>query len=201
MADLTNEVLAHLDGSQIRAIAAQLGIDPAQAESAIQQAMPLLIGGMARNASTDQGAGALHSALGDHAGNDIAGILGGLLGGGGAAGGAAGGMSILGHIFGARQNQAAQGLGQTSGLGSANASQLMAILAPVVMSVLGNMSQRQGMSAGSLGNVLGQENQRINQGGTGGLLASVFDQDGDGKLGLGDLLKVGEGLLGGRGRV
>jgi hypothetical protein len=201
MADLTNEVLAHLDDSHIQAIAAQLGIDPAQAESAIQQAMPLLIGGMARNASTDQGAGALHSALGDHAGNDIAGILGNVLGGSGTAGGAAGGMSILGHIFGARQNQAAQGLGQTSGLGSANAGQLMAILAPVVMSVLGSMSQRQGMSAGSLGSVLGQENQRINQGGAGGLLASVFDQDGDGRLGLGDLLKVGEGLLGGRGRV
>jgi hypothetical protein len=43
MADLTNEVLAHLDDAHIRAIAAQLGVDPAQAEGAIQQAMPLLI--------------------------------------------------------------------------------------------------------------------------------------------------------------
>lgn len=197
MADLTNEVLAHLDDAHIQAIATQLGIDPAQAQSAIQQATPLLIGGMARNASTAEGADSLHSALGDHAGTDIAGILGSVLGGGAATGG----MSILGNIFGARQGQAAQGLGQTSGLGSANASQLMALLAPVVMSVLGSMSQRQGMTAGNLGSVLGQEHQRINQGGTGGLLASVFDQDGDGKLGLGDLLKVGEGLMGARGRV
>jgi hypothetical protein len=29
----------------------------------------------------------------------------------------------------------------------------------------------------------------------------VFDQDGDGKLGLGDVLKMGEGLLGARGRA
>ena len=201
MADLANEVLNHLDDSHIQAIASQLGVDPAQAAQAIQQAMPLLVGGLARNASTDQGAGALHSALGDHAGNDIAGILGSVLGGGNTAGGMSGGMAILRHIFGARQDQAAQGLGQASGLGSVNAGQLMAILAPIVMGVLGTMSQRQGMSAGALGGVLGQEHQRIAQGGAGGLLGAVFDQDGDGQLGLGDLLKVGQGLLGARGRA
>ncbi|HKE47325.1 MAG TPA: DUF937 domain-containing protein [Rhodanobacteraceae bacterium] len=202
MANLANEVMSHLDDAHIQQIAQQLGVDPAEAESAIQQAMPLLLGGLARNASSDDGAGALHSALGDHAGNDIAGILGSVLGGGGSAGGMSGGMAILGHIFGARRDQAAQGLGQQSGLGSANAGQLLAILAPVVMGVLGNMSQRQGMSASGLGSVLGQEQQRIGQSGAGGLLGAVFDQDGDGRLGLGDLLKVGEGLLGGaRGRV
>jgi hypothetical protein len=31
----------------------------------------------------------------------------------------------------------------------------------------------------------------------GGLLGAVLDQDGDGELGLGDLLKIGGGLLGG----
>jgi len=197
MADITNEVLGQLDTSQINAIASQLGVDPSEAQSAIQQALPLLIGGLAKNASNDQGAGALHSALGDHAGNDIASVLGNVLGGGGMGGG----MSILGHIFGNRQDQAAQGLGTASGLGSQNAGQLLAILAPVVMSVLGSMSQRQGMSASGLGGVLGQEAQRIGGTGAGGLLGAVLDQDGDGKLGIGDLLKVGEGLLGARGRV
>jgi hypothetical protein len=197
MADIANEVLSRLDASHIQAIAAQLGVDPTAAENAIRQAMPLLIGGLARNASTDAGAGALHSALGDHAGNDIEGILGSVLG----TAGAGGGMSILGHIFGSRQDQAAQGLGQASGIGANNAGQLLAILAPVVMGVLGNMSQRQGMSASGLGSVLGQEHQRLGQGGAAGLLGAVFDQDGDGKFGMSDLLKVGEGLLGSRGRV
>ena len=200
MSDLTSQVMGHLDDQRIQAIASQLGVDPAEAESAIQQAMPLLIGGLARNAQTDQGAGALHSALGDHAGNDIGSILGSVLGGGG-GGGLNNGMAILGHIFGARQGQAAQGLGQQTGLGSQNAGQLLAILAPVVMGVLGNMSQRQGMSASGLGGALGQEAQRIG-GGNAGLLGAVFDQDGDGQFGLSDVLKMGEGLLGGsRGRV
>jgi hypothetical protein len=197
MSDLTNQVMGHLDDQRIQAIAQQLGIDPSQAESAIQQAMPLLIGGLARNAQTDEGAGALHSALGDHAGSDVGSILGSVLGGGGLGNGGA----ILGHIFGARQDKAAQGLGQQTGLGSQNAGQLLAILAPVVMGVLGNMSQRQGMNASGLGSVLGQEAQRIGGSKAGGLLGAVFDQDGDGRFGLSDVLKMGEGLLGSRGRV
>ena len=198
MTSLANEVMGQLDSSQIDAIASQLGVDPAQAEGAIQQAMPLLLGGLARNAATPDGAGALHTALGEHAGNDIGSLLGGMLGGGGAQGGLGGGMAILRHIFGARQDQASQGLGRASGLGSANAGQLLAILAPLVMSVLGNLSRRQGMSASGLGGVLGEEHQRIAQGGASGLLGAVFDQDGDGQVGLGDLLKIGQGMLGGR---
>ena len=195
MSDLTNQVMGHLDDQRIQAIAQQLGIDPSQAETAIQQAMPLLIGGLAKNAQNDPTA--VHSAIGDHAGSDVGSILSSVLGGGGLGNG----MAILGHIFGARQDQAAQGLGQQTGLGSQNAGQLLAILAPVVMGVLGNMSQRQGMSASGLGSVLGQEAQRIGGSNAGGLLGAVFDQDGDGKFGISDVLKMGEGLLGNRGRV
>ncbi len=192
MSDLTDQVLSHLDSSSINAIAAKLGVDPAQAEAAIQQAVPLVVGGLAKNASTDAGADALHNAVSDHAGTDIGSILGSVLGGGGAGG------SILGHVFGNRQDQATQNLGQASGIGSQNAGQLLAMLAPVIMGVLGNTAQKQGMNAGGLGGMLGQEARKIGQGGAGGLLSSVLDQDGDGKLGLGDLLKVGSEFLGGR---
>ncbi|HEY0232399.1 MAG TPA: DUF937 domain-containing protein, partial [Dokdonella sp.] len=147
MSNLTDQVLGQLDPATIQQIAAQLGVDPQQAETAIQQAVPLVVGGLARGASTDEGASAIHSAAADHAGLDIGSILGSVLGGGGTGmgggsplgnalgGGAAG--SILGSIFGNRQDQATQGLGQASGLGAQNAGQLLAILAPIVMSVLG----------------------------------------------------------------
>ncbi len=195
MSDLTSQVLDHLDPSSIAAIAAKLGVDPAQAQAAIQQALPVVVGGLARNASTDAGAAALHNAAADHAGGDIGSILGSVLGGSGAGG------AILGHIFGNRQEQATQGLGQASGLGAQNAAQLLAMLAPIVMGVLGNMSQKQGMSPGGLGGALAQEMQNLGQGGHGGLLGSLLDRDGDGQLGLGDLLKVGEEMLGSRNRA
>ena len=193
--DLTNQVLSHLDPASIEAIASQLGIDPAQAQAAIQQAVPVVVGGLARNASTDAGADALHNAAQDHAGADMGSILGSVLGGGGQGG------AILGHIFGNRQDQAAQQVGQSSGIGAANAGALLSMLAPVIMGVLGNMTQRQGMNSGGLGDLLGREMQGLGQGQHGGLLGSILDQDGDGQFGLSDVFKLGTQVLGSRGRA
>ncbi len=195
MSDFARQIFDQLDPSSIQAIANQLGIDPAQAQSAIQQALPVVVGGLARNAATDSGADALHNALNDHAGSDLGSILGSVLGGGGQGG------AILGHIFGNRQGQAAQQVGQASGIGADNAGALLSMLAPIVMGALGNMTRQQGMNAGGLGSMLGREMQSIGQGSHGGLLGSILDQDGDGQLGLSDLLKVGSQVLGNRGRV
>ncbi len=53
-----------------------------------------------------------------------------------------------------------------------------------------------GGTPSQLSQVLGQEAQAAS--GNGGLLTSVLDQDGDGQLGVGDLLKLGGGLFGGK---
>lgn len=212
MINLTEQVLGQLGPANIQQIAAQLGIEPAQAEAAIQQAVPMVVGGLAQRASTDAGASAVHAAAMDHAGLDLGSILGSVLGsssGGSGAGSILGGLlggasrggglnpgAILGGLFSGRQDQASQGLGRASGLGTQNAAQLLAILAPIVMSVLGGMSRSKGIDAGSLGGALAQEHQRVNPGG--GLLGSLLDQDGDGQFGVGDLLKLGAGMLGGR---
>lgn len=218
MSDLTSRVFEQLDQSHIESIASQLGVDPAQASNAVQQALPLLMGGLARNASSPQGASALHSALErDHAGVDIGGLLGSVLGGGSGGGigevlgsvlgggnadsaGAGIGGAILGHIFGGRREQAARGLGQTSGLGNQGAAQLLAMLAPLVMAALGNMTRKQGLDANGLSGILGQENNRLQQGSVGGLLSGVLDADGDGEVSMGEMLQAGAGLLGAFGK-
>jgi len=194
MSNLVDTVLAHLDDPQIAQIAAQLGTDPQQARAAIEHAVPLIVGGMAQSASTPDGAGALHTALGDHAGQSISDVLAGVLGGGAAAGIGGG---ILGHIFGANHDAANQGLGQATGLGQQNAGQLMAILAPVVMAALANHVQRGGIDSGALGGMLGQQAQQIQQGGglMGGLLNAVLGHSG-GNLDLSGLLQGAGGLFG-----
>lgn len=193
MTNLVDQVMSHLDDQHIGAIASQLGTDPAQARVAIEQAVPLIVGKLGMNASTPGGADVLHNALtNDHAGVDIGGMLGGLLGGGTNAGGMSGmGGAILGHIFGNSQTAANQGLGQTTGLGTQNAGQLMAILAPIVMAVLGNMTQRQGLSPGGLGGMLGQATQQIQQQGGlgGGLLQAVLGHSGSGQVDVSHLVQ------------
>lgn len=209
-ASLTDELLSQLQGAPLQQIASQLGTNPSQAQSAVAAALPMLLGALGRNAAQPQGAADLFGALQrDHVGRAAGGgglgdLLGSVLGGmggsgGGGAGGAADGASILGHIFGGNQQRAEAGLGQATGLG-ANAGQLLQILAPIVMAFLAQRAQAGGMDAGSLGAVLGREHAQVRQqGGVGGdLLGSLLDQDGDGQVGLGDLIKIGGGLLGGR---
>ena len=206
-ASLTEELLSQLQGAPLQQIADQLGTNPSQAQSAVSAALPMLLGALGRNAAQPQGAADLFGALQrDHVGRaagsgGLGDLLGSVLGGmgGGGAGGAADGASILGHIFGGNQQRAEAGLGQATGLG-ANAGQLLQILAPIVMAFLAQRAQAGGMDAGGLGAVLGREQAQVRQqGGVGGdLLGSLLDQDGDGQVGLGDLIKIGGGLLGGR---
>jgi hypothetical protein len=165
-------------------------------------ALPLLLGKLGRNAAEPQGAMDLFGALQrDHTGgNDLGSLLGSLLGGSSSAGGGQpNGAAILGHIFGGSQQRAEAGLGQATELG-ANAGQLLQMLAPIVMSFLAQRMSSGGMNAGSLGQVLGQEHARVQQQGGlgGGLLGSLLNQDGDGQVGLSDLMKIGGGFLSGR---
>ena len=204
-ASLVDELMTQLQGAPLQQMAQQLGTSPAQTQDAVGAALPLLLGTLGRNAAQPQGAMDLFSALQrDHSGSgpDLGGLLGSLLGGGSGAGGIAGqpdGAAILGHIFGSHQQRAEAGLGEATGLG-AGAGQLLQMLAPIVMSFLAQRMGSGGMDAGGLGQVLGQEQARVQQQGGlgGGLLGSLLDQDGDGQVGLGDLLKIGGGLLGGR---
>jgi len=198
MNGIVDSVLAKLGPDQVNAIASQLGVDPAQAQNAIEHAIPLIVGGMAQNASTPQGAGALHEALGDHAGLDVGSVLNNVLGGGGASGI---GGAILGHVFGGNQAAANQGLGQVTGLGQQNAGQLLSMLAPIVMAALANHVQNRGIDPGTLGGMLGQQSQQIQQNGglVGGLLSAVLSHGG-GNLDLSHLLQGAGGLLGGFGR-
>ena len=156
--------------------------------------------------------GLLGSLLGGGAGGGQAGglgglggmlgsVLGGAMGGGAAQAGAQGsGGDILGHIFGGQQDQASSNLGQATGLGGGNAANLLKMLAPLVMSFLAQRVMAGGMNSSDLGNALGQEKAQVQQQGGlgGGLLGSLLDQNGDGKLDVGDLMKIGGSLLGGR---
>ena len=202
-APLTDELFNQLQGQPLADIGSQLGLSQSQAGGAVAAALPLLLGALGRNASEPQGAQALFGALQrDHSGLDIGSVLGSVLGGGGQ------GSQILGHIFGARQQGAAQGLGAATGLGSDQAGTLLKVLAPIVLSYLAQRMLSQGAASSgagasspqALGQMLGDEHQTIaQQGGLGGgLLGAVLDRDGDGDTDFTDLIGMAGSLLGGQ---
>ena len=195
---LTDDLLSQLQGAPLQQVSQQLGLDSQQASGAISAALPLLMGALGNNAAKPQGAEALFGALqNNHSGLDIGSVLGAVMGGGNSP--AANGAGILGHIFGGNQDRAETGLAQATGLSPSSSSQLLKILAPIVMAYIAQrMSSGGQASAGGLAQILGQEKQQVTQAGGigGGLLGSVMDQDGDGQFGVSDLIKLGSGLLG-----
>ena len=224
-APLLDALMQQLQGAPLQQLAQQLGTSSSQVESAVGPALSLLLDGLGRNAAQPEGASALlqawqqgHASHGTTASASAApqgalGALGGLgdllgnvLAGAGASprtGGASGmeaGAAILGQILGGQRQQAESQLGERSGLG-AQAGQLLALLAPIVMQFLAQRAAAGQLDASSLGHALGQEPSRQPQPPSGvadSLLTGLLDQNRDGKLDAGDLLQLGAGLLRGR---
>jgi len=236
---LFDQISQHLDARTIGQIAQQIGATPGQTKAAVSSAVPMLLGGLARNSATPQGAAGILGALErDHDGSlldnlggmlggltggsggglgDIGGMLGGLLGGGAGSGSRSGGGmmdmggAILGHVFGGKQGNVAANLGKSTGLASGQVLQLLALLAPIVMGVLGKQhKQSGGLDQGGLADILGGAFQKsaaqapasvthgsgaAGAGGIGDLLSSVLDANHDGSV-MDDLMQQGGGLLG-----
>lgn len=195
-APLSQDLLRELQGPHLASIGRQLGLSPEQASGAVSAALPLLLGTLGRNAQQPGGAQSLYSALErDHAGLDIGSVLGAVLGGGGQGG------QILGHVFGNRENNAAQGLGAATGLGQSQAGSLLRMLAPIVLAYLARrtFSQQGSATPQALGSMLGSEQDQIRQqgGAPGGLLGAVLDRDGDGDTDFSDLIGLAGTFMGG----
>jgi len=169
-------------------ISQTVGADPSSVNSAVQAALPAILGGLASNASTPQGTEDLDTALAnDHDGsvlNDLGGLSGMIFGSQQAAPprqADAGG--ILGHIFGSNQGQVAQEVSDQSGLEIGQVAQILMMLAPIVMAYLGKQKQEQNIGAdglgGLLGGILGGEQTSTGSSMT-DMAASMLDSDRDG---------------------
>ena len=218
---LSQQLFSQLQGEPMQKIAQQLGTSTEQASSAVSQALPLMMGALGNQAQQGgQGAAGIASMLGA-----LGDILGGLLGGSGnaAGGGLAGALGgLVGSVLGGGQSaasstssgnagdllatvfgnqgsaRAAEGLGQSTGLGTQGAGNLLGMLLPIVMSFLSQRFLQGGNGTQQLDQALAQERQQLDNQGAGGALASLLDQNGDGKLDMNDLVKLGSSLLGGK---
>lgn len=193
MSSLLDTLTSQLSGGSLSQLSRQLGADEGTTATAVSAALPVLLGALARNAAQPNGASALASALDrDHDGS-VLDDLGGLFGG--AATGAAG-AGILKHVLGDKQQAVAAGLGQTTGLDAGKAGALLAMLAPVVMGALGKTQRSQGLDAGGLASMLGQQASALNaQGGAVGGLLSMLDANKDGSV-VDDVLGMASKLFG-----
>lgn len=214
---LSQQLFSQLQGEPMQKIAQQLGTSTEQASSAVSQALPLMMGALGNQAQQGgQGAAGIASMLGALGGGQggsqagglgdiLGGLVGSVLGGGQSAGNTASSTSagnagdLLATVFGNQGSaRAAEGLGQSTGLGTQGAGNLLGMLLPIVMSFLSQRFLQGGNGTQQLDQALANERQQLNNQGAGGALASLLDQNGDGKLDMNDLVKLGSSLLGGK---
>lgn len=186
--DLMKLLQDQVSDSLMDSVIGQLGggVQKEKASSASGEIMNMLMGALANNASTPQGASSLLGALDrDHDGSildDVTGFLGGskkasnekMLNGAG----------ILRHVLGNKQDSAVNMISKDTGMDKSQILNMMIKFAPMVMGMLGKVKKQQNLDAGGLSDFLktSQQTQKASTSGAGDLFTRLLDRDGDGSV-------------------
>lgn len=193
MSQILDMITSQLGQGGLQQLGRAIGASEQDAGNAVGAALPLLMGALARNAQTPDGAASLHDAVNrDHDGSVLDDVVGFIKQGGNASHG----EGILRHALGDRRDVVAAGVGRAAGLDTSAVNKLLPMLAPLVMGALGRTQRATGASATSLAGLLAGEQealQRTNPAIKG--LAGLLDQDGDGQI-ADDIAAAGKNLLG-----
>lgn len=188
ISDLLN---SELGKQMVQSISSQTNASQADTEKVLQSAIPTMVGGLAKN--SDKNGQGIMKALEKHDGS-VLDNLSDFLGNSSAV--SADGNKILNHIFGDNTATVTKGISKTSGVSTDKVGSIISMAAPVLMGYLGKQKSAAGVKdqsglSGMLKGLLDGSNP----------LASLLDQDGDGKLGLEDLAALaGETSKKGRGK-
>lgn len=175
--NVTDLIQGALSEDTVGRISQAIGADQDATGTAIQSALPMILGGLARNSANESGAESLLGALDrDHDGsilNDLAGYVGNY--------NQANGTGILGHIFGGQQGAIEQTVHNSSGLDMSKVGPLLTILAPIVMGAIGKSRREEGIGMSDLAGILSGSTQQMSSGSpVMDMLSQVLDRDGDG---------------------
>ncbi|MDB4107663.1 DUF937 domain-containing protein [Bacteroidia bacterium] len=180
MKDILNQLIGQLGPQGIQAISNQIGASESQTADALGGIIPTLLGAMANNSKTPEGAQGLLGALdSDHDGSvldDVIGFVGNFNSGPG--------QGILKHVLGGNQPNIEQGLSAKTGLDTSQIANILKIAAPLVLGYLGKQKRQSnsGFDINSIADLLGGMTQEADKS-TG--------------LDIGDILSVVGGLTGG----
>lgn len=193
MSDLIDYVSQHLSEDQITTIAKRLGVPEDQAESAINMALPTLVGSIARQSDDDDTIKKLKQTADEDGHDQLFSTAHAMLGqenaevqGLQAFGGTDG---LLGSLLGSRQSKVEQGIGKASGISAGQAGTILKVLGPLVLGAI--MKKSKASDEKDVSEMLRSEKTSMENKASGGLLAGLFDQDNDGDFDFQDIVQLG----------
>ncbi len=183
MAGILDLLNSDLGKTIISGVAGQTGQDRNKTGDLLTMALPVLMQGMKRNASTPQGAEGLFGALKNKHDGIILDNLGGLFGGGVDDEVVNDGDKILGHVLGNKKQGVEKVLSEKSGMDMGAVANILKVAAPILMGVLGKQTRQNNVSnssdlGGLLGGLLKGNSPQQEQ----SFLESILDADGDGSV-------------------
>ena len=173
--ELSNMLLENLKGEALEQIASYVGGDTKATKSIASTALPMILGQLEKNASSEDGAGKINEALNSHLGESKIDLD--------------DGKKILGHIFGG-SDKAISAVAKASGQDAEKTGGVMSALSSVIMETLGDQKAAAGgFSTGDLMKLLAGTGKDTD------ILGMVMDQDGDGDFDSNDAMKFGMGWI------
>lgn len=180
--DLMDMFKQQMTNQVVNQVAQKVGLsDTNQTQNAATTVFSTLMGAISKNATTEEGAAKLNSALErDHDGGMLDNVM-SLFGGSEepANSRAANGQGILKHVLGNNQKGIVAALSKTNNMSPQATQTLMQSVAPMVMGILGKAKKEKGLSASDLGGFLQQQKPESSQ--LEGIMG-LLDQDGDGNV-------------------
>lgn len=190
---LLPQILELVNGSAGQGISKKVGLEPSQLISVTTIALPLILQAMSQNTARNEGADALANALQkDHDGNilnkvdeyvektDFS-----------------EGESILNHVVGEKKSAISETIGAIAGIDKQKALQVIAILTPILMGLLGQYMNKEKISSQELATNLMDEKNDVEAKAPDAIamFQKLIDTNGDGKV-TDDVVNIGSQLLG-----
>lgn len=180
--DIAELLNGDLGKQVLSGISKKAGTTEEETSSVVNAGLPILLGMLKNNASDPEGEEGIKKALTKHDGNILEDIQGYF---GGEEDKEEDGNNILGHILGAKKSTVENSISKVTGVSGASVSKILALIAPVVMGLLGKKSNS---SSGGISDILGGLMGGDDSSSIGGsILSSVLGGKGD-LGGLGDML-------------
>ena len=145
-----NSLMGLVGGDGVEAIAKATKTDKSKVSAVLGDALPVLVGKMSDNASTKDGAKSLNKALNEHKTGDVIDVASFL-----STADSKDGKKILGHILGSDEAAATKAISKKSGVSSSKVGSILSLVAPLLLSQLGNKKDEDEADSSALGGLLG----------------------------------------------
>ena len=130
-----------LSGGGVSAISKRTKLKTSEVANVLSAGIPILLTGMKRNSATKAGEDSLRGALSDHSAADVSNVAEFLK-----TADLKDGKKILGHVLGDDQKAIVDKVSKASGVSAGKTTSILALIAPLLLSLLGGQQSQQGNS-------------------------------------------------------